>query len=42
MDKTEEKRARRAVGANGSTTGGPGGGGKKCVALPAMQAPKLI
>lgn len=32
MDKTEEKRARRAVGANGSTTGGPGGGGKKSVA----------
>ena len=31
LSKAEEKRSRRAVGANGTTTGGPGGSGKKLV-----------
>ena len=29
LSKSEEKRARRAVGANGMSTGGSGGSGKK-------------
>lgn len=31
LNKTEEKKARRAVGANGASSGGPGGTGAKCV-----------
>jgi vacuolar protein-sorting-associated protein 4 len=29
LSKIGEKRARSAIGANGATNGGPGGGGKK-------------
>ena len=38
LNKSEEKKARRAVGANGSSTGGPGGSGSKYVAPLGMGA----
>ena len=40
LAQTSEKRARRAIGANGMANGGPGGEGKKSVPIPSKSSPR--
>jgi vacuolar protein-sorting-associated protein 4 len=40
LAQTSEKRARRAIGANGMANGGPGGEGKKSVPLHSKSSPR--